>query len=148
MSWPSAVELHRLAADFQSRALPKTEWTHAAHLAVGAWHVDRYGPAEAQGRLRAGIRLLNDAHGTPNTDTGGYHETITRAYVALIADYLATARSPSLDESVRTFLAGPLAEKTALLAYYSKDLLMSVRARREWVHPDRQPLPMVAGQLL
>jgi len=148
MSWPTATELHRLAADFQARTLPKTEWTHAAHLAVGAWHVDRFGPAEALDRLRAGIRLLNDAHGTPNTDTGGYHETITRAYVALIAEYLAAAPSPSLDERVRSFLGSSLAEKTALLAYYSKDLLMSVQARREWVHPDLRPLPVVAGQLL
>ena len=25
------------------------------------------------------IRAFNEATGTPNTDTGGYHETITRA---------------------------------------------------------------------
>ena len=27
------------------------------------------------------------------------------------------------------------------LAYWSAELLFSVRARREWVEPDRKPLP-------
>ena len=83
------IELQDLAARFESATIPKAEWTHAAHLSVGLWHVDRYGPEEALARLRAGIRRLNDAHGTVNSTTGGYHETITRAYVVLFAELLA-----------------------------------------------------------
>ncbi|MDX2167626.1 MAG: hypothetical protein SF182_11205, partial [Deltaproteobacteria bacterium] len=66
MSWPTSAELEDLIARFQARTLPHAEWTHRAHLAVGTWHVLRFGPDEALRRLRSGIRALNDAHGTPN----------------------------------------------------------------------------------
>src|SRR6476620_649057 len=71
-------ELDAFASAFQSCAIPKSEWTHQAHLKVGTWHVRRFGKDEALERLRIGIRRLNDSHGVPNSDTRGYHETITR----------------------------------------------------------------------
>src|SRR5688572_21330050 len=37
------TELDDLVMRFVERSLPKAEWTHAAHLAVGLWHVRRYG---------------------------------------------------------------------------------------------------------
>src|SRR5204863_2084826 len=82
--------LDDLASRFVACTLPKGDWTHLAHLKVGAWHVDRYGPAEALARLRAGIRRLNDFHGTVNSATSGYHETVTAAYVRLLAAFLET----------------------------------------------------------
>ena len=39
-------------------------------------------------RLRSGIRRLNESHGGVNSATDGYHETITAAYVQLLAQYL------------------------------------------------------------
>jgi hypothetical protein len=118
-----------------------TAWTHQAHLAVGSWHVRRYGPAKALARLRTRIRCLNDSHGTPNSDTRGYHATITRAYAYLIAEFLAgCAKEATAAECAQSLLASPLAARDALLAYYSKERLMSVAARRRWLPPDRSPL--------
>jgi hypothetical protein len=142
MPWPTTDELEILVLRFGRRLLPHAEWTHQAHLSVGTWHVRRYGPDRALARLRRGIRRLNDRHGTPNSDSRGYHETITRAYVLLIAEFLA-ARPPekTTAECAQALLASPLAEREALLAYYSKERLMSVAARRDWIEPDRAPLP-------
>lgn len=146
MSWPTDDELEGLVARFRARTLPKPEWTHAAHLAVGAWHVHRLGPRLALERLREGILRLNDAHGTANTDTSGYHETITRAYVALIAEHRAWLEATAgPGELARSVLASPLAAKDALLAFYSKDRLMSPAARRAWLEPDRLPLAVGAA---
>ena len=75
-------------------------------------------------RLRQGIRALNDSHGTANTDSSGYHETITRAYAHLIADFLSEQREGTLAQRVGVLLASPLAHKNALLEYYSKELLL------------------------
>lgn len=133
--------LDDLVARFHAAVIPHAEWTHTAHLTVGAWHVDRHGPEEALARLRRGIRTLNDTHGTPNSPTRGYHETITRAYVTLLADALAAFPvATPLPERVARILASPLAEREVLLRFWSRERLMSPAARAEWVEPDLAPL--------
>ena len=144
--WPSRTEYADLLWRFRYRTLPKVSWTHAAHLAVGLWHVRRFGPERALILLRTRIRQLNDTHGTSNTDSSGYHETITRAYVVLIAALLGTLApaTPAVD-AARVLFSSPLCARDALLAYYSKERLMSVEARRRWVEPDLHPLVVEEG---
>jgi hypothetical protein len=134
-------DLERLVARFRDGTLPKGEWTHAAHLAVGAWHVYALGAPAALAHLRLAIRALNDRHGTANTPTTGYHETVTAAYVRLLAAALdAQDAMTALDARVRDILAGPLAHRDALLRYWSREVLMSAAARAAWVPPDLAPL--------
>jgi hypothetical protein len=136
-SWPSASELEDLVTRFRECTLPKREWTHAAHLVVGLCHVGQGGHRKAIRQLRARIRRLNDAHGTINSATSGYHETVTAAYVQLIAAFLDTRpRTEPLDETARLLLASPLADRTVLMTYYSTERLMSVDARFRWMDPD------------
>lgn len=142
----TATEVDAFASRFQAAAIPRREWTHQAHLIIGAWHVHRFGPAEALDRLRAAIRRLNEANGVANTGSGGYHETITAAYVRLLAAALAEDAATPFPVRVTALLAGPLAGKDALSRHYSPDLLMSPRARAEWVAPDRQPLPALPAR--
>ena len=145
-TWPDADELRDLVARFTARTLSHAEWTHAAHLAVGTWYVHRYGAADAIEHLRRRIPRLNDVHGTPNSDTRGYHETITQAYVWLIAAMLAADPPADAATAVQMVLSGSLARSTALFDYYSKDLLTSVGARRGWIPPDLRPLPVVLSK--
>jgi len=134
--------IDELAARFQGAAIPATEWTHETHLTVGLWHVARFGADAALARLRAGIRALNAVHGTVDSDTRGYHETITAAYVRLLGGFLGgrPADEP-LDDAVAALLAGPLAARDVLTRHYSRPLLFSPAARRGWVEPDLEPLP-------
>jgi hypothetical protein len=142
MTLLSLPHIEDIAARFGVAAIPATDWTHETHLVIGAWHVARFGPDAALERLRAGIRALNAAHGTVNSDTRGYHETITRAYVRLIAGFLR-ARPPAepLDDSVAALLGSPLAARDIVMRHYSRELLFSIAARRDWVEPDLEPLP-------
>jgi adenylate kinase family enzyme len=136
--------LDDLAARFQRCAVPAKEWTHAAHLVVGLWHVCRYGAEDALVRLRTGIRRLNESHGGVNSTTNGYHETITAAYVQLLAEYLDRCGSDMpLEMQAFALLSGPLAERDLLLTFYSRDRLMSTTARLEKVEPDRAPVNVV-----
>ena len=136
-------ELEALAAEFIAGAIPATAWTHAAHIRVGTWHVARFGPDEALLRLRAGIRRLNERHGTGNSPTRGYHETITAASVRLIAAYLdGCPHDQPLAERARRLLDGPLGTREVLLRFYSRELLFSPRARAGWVEPDLAPLAL------
>jgi hypothetical protein len=144
MSWRYTDQLRDLVARFQERTLTHAEWTHSAHVAVGTWYVHQYGASDALVRLRREIPRLNDVHGTPNSDMRGYHETITQAYVRLIAATLTTHPCADAAAAVRIVMDGPLARSSALLDYYSRGLLMSVAARRGWVDPDLRALPLSA----
>lgn len=139
----AAPPLDQLVRMFLAAALPRAQWTHAAHLRVGAWHVRQFGAAEALPRLRDGIRRLNQANGTPNTPTGGYHETITAAYVALIAQSLAAA-DPALpfEAQIERLVNGPFGDRALLLRFWTEEILMSPAARAAWVPPDRAPLDL------
>ena len=128
-----------LIVQFCQRTLPKAEWTHAAHLRVGLWHVLHYSQDEALLRLRDGIRGLNESHGTANTDESGYHETITRFYVMWISRF---ARERGLERGfydLASELVGA-ASSTTPLQYYCSQTLFSKAARLSWVEPDRKPL--------
>ena len=138
----------RLGARFEACAIPAKAWTHAAHMTVGLWHVERYGPEDALARLRRGIRRLNESHGGVNSETRGYHETITAAYVTLLAQFLdGRENGESLGDAVTRLLDGPLAARDMLLRFYSRDRLMSTSARAAWLEPDLAPLDvsLVAG---
>ena len=142
MPWPTTDQLDDLVGRFRECTLPKSEWTHGAHLAVGTWHVHRHGAVAALELLRAGILRLNESHGTVNDDKGGYHETITRAYVLLLSEFLRERPGVPAADCVQALLVHPLMAKTALLRYYSEKALLSVAARKAWVEPDLLPLPV------
>jgi hypothetical protein len=106
------------------------------------WHALRFGPDDALARLREGITRLNESHGTANTDRGGYHETITRFYVWMIARFVEQAdpeRTRPIDELAAELIARYPASDLPL-RYYSRERLYCVAARRGWVEPDLMPL--------
>jgi hypothetical protein len=135
------TDLDEFARQFVAKEIPARLWTHGAHLAVGLWHVDRYGADEALRRLRQGIRSLNERHGKENTESAGYHETITCAQVMLLADFLARADpAVPLLERYAQLMASPIADRNVLLRLYSRDDLMSNHARARWTEPDLAPI--------
>jgi hypothetical protein len=134
--------INRIATGLLDRTLPKPEWTHAAHFAAAIW-LARTNPALlAPPVIGTIIRSYNDATATPNTDAGGYHETITVASMRAAVAHLATfpADTP-LHEVVNALVASPLGRSDWLLAHWSRERLFSVAARRAWVEPDLAPLP-------
>jgi hypothetical protein len=138
----AACETDELARRFGERTLPKAEWTHGAHIRVGLWHLLKHGEEPSLGLLREGIKKYNLSVGGENTDTGGYHETITRFYVWLIARFLENEdRTLPIDELAHLLLAR-YGAKDVPLRYFSKERLMSVEARRAWIEPDLRPLAL------
>jgi len=129
------MDVDAVVAGFRARTLPKLEWTHEAHLAVCWAALQALTVPEALDDLRVAIRAYNDSVGTVNSETSGYHETITRYYVGAIAHVGASG--------AEALLAHPLCGRTAALDFWSKDRLMSVEARRERVEPDLRPLPFL-----
>lgn len=136
----SAEALETFFSDWTSGRLPKAAWTHAAHVAMAAYIAFEHAPEEAFERMKAGILHHNDAVGTANTETSGYHETLTRLWCAILGKFVChgnfASRLEAVREAVRVF--GEDRERYKL--YYGFDVVNDRRARREWVRPDRQHL--------
>ena len=105
---------------------------HAQHVRVAWWYVGREPLLTAIARMRAGLQRFAAAKGKPDR----YHETITIAFVLLVADRWRE------EESWETFAArnADLLQWPcpALTALYPADVLASERAREVFVAP---PLP-------
>ncbi|WP_202416676.1 hypothetical protein [Duganella qianjiadongensis] len=123
-------------------SLPKQQWTHAAHLAAALWLLVARPDIDAPVALPGIIRAYNLACGVANSDTGGYHETITQASLRAVADYVRQQPAGTGLAALCTgLLASPLGDKQWPLNYWSPDCLFSTQARRKWVEPDLQDLP-------
>ncbi|MDE2620079.1 MAG: hypothetical protein KGL54_07940 [Sphingomonadales bacterium] len=122
--------------------LPKGEWTHAAHFAAALWLL-RHDPGRAAPEAMRGlISAYNEAVGGENTDTAGYHHTITVASLRAATAHLAAAGPDvPLHAVLEGVMASPLGRSDWPLGYWSRAVLFSVAARREWVDPDLAPLP-------
>jgi multimeric flavodoxin WrbA len=126
-----------LWAAFHDRSLVAAEWTHTAHLRIAWMHLERYSIDEAHLHMRVGILRLNTAHGLVETSSRGYHETITRVWLALVQE--ARRADPQPDSAA--FVAAHPMPREAPLAHYSRERLFSLAARAMFIEPDLAPLP-------
>jgi hypothetical protein len=133
-------EVAAFIAEFEACRLTKQQWTHHAHLTAGFWYVTKLGATPALAVIRGNIRRHNESVGTPNTDSGGYHETMTRLYLIAIDKHVRAHQDVPFAASLQSLLQSELGSSTWPLTYYSRERLFSVAARREWVDPDLQSL--------
>ena len=128
-----------LLQQFESAILPKSAWTHEAHLRVAFAMLSVYSHDEALCRMRAGIIGLNRAHGTPNTSDSGYHETLTQFWVTVIHFYLQAGKNPT-SASLDRFLQSGLAVRELPIHFYEKEILMATHHRAVYVPATKQAL--------
>jgi hypothetical protein len=121
----SDEEVEAVAEGMMRRTLEKARWTHAAHFATVLWLLARRKDVDVERELPGMIRGYNESIGGANTDSGGYHETITMASVFAVCNELMTTEMGKSDW---------------LLRYWSRERLFSVEARRCWVEPDVEPM--------
>lgn len=138
----SDAEIARVGEGLLARTLPRAEWTHEAHLAATTYLLLKRPDVDLDRELPGIIRRYNESVGGVNSDSEGYHETITRVFVHGIRLFLAEAdRSEPLHEIVNELLLSPMGKRDWPLRFYSPTLLMSVEARRRFVEPDLRALP-------
>jgi len=130
-----------LVKQFETCSLPREKWTHEAHFIMALWYCSHQPLPLAMQSIRDGIKKYNINVGGANNDHSGYHETITVFYTRLIINYLLTNDTIRQFENILTGLfQQPFLAKDFPLKYYSKGLLMSTKARRDWIPPDIQSL--------
>lgn len=138
----SDEELAHLGEGLIACTLAREEWTHEAHLGATTYLLVKRPNIDLDAELPGFIRRFNESVGGVNSDSEGYHDTITRVYLAGIRLFLKEAdpKAP-LYETVNQLLLSPMGKRDWPLRFYSKDRLMSVEARRAFVKPDLMPLP-------
>jgi hypothetical protein len=125
---------------FFHHTLPKAQWTHAAHVTVAACLLHKGRVPSVLPVVRNAISSYNLSVGTQNTDTSGYHETLTIFWLRVVAQSLRQSPSASRLQAVRSIVAAYGAERSLHRLYYSRDIVTCTAARRAWVEPDLKPL--------
>ena len=109
------------------------DFRHLDHLRLGWILLSRMDPAIASDEATTIIRKFGLHHGKGHA----YHETITRAWMRLLATH---------DESSFEEFLAKNAERIAtdlLHEFWRSETLSSPQARTEWVEPDVKTLPAI-----
>jgi hypothetical protein len=124
-------------AAMEAPTLPKDRFRHFDHVRLAWLYLDRTQFPEAVCTMSATIRRFGEHH---LGSDARYHDTITRAFMCLVA---AARLGAPPDEDFERFADrnAHLFEPNVLERHYSRALLATPRARETWVDPDRLPLP-------
>lgn len=119
---------------FRDGSLPGAEFPHREHVRMAWLYLERHPPAEALLRFSADLRRFAVAKG----NAGLYHETITWAFVLLIAERRHGAPDGERYAAFAARNADLFQWKPSVLdRYYRPETLASPRARAGFVLPDR-----------
>ncbi len=131
----SDAEIKALVAAFEDCSLPIQNWTHRAHLAVGAYYARTMSRSAALTQMRSGIQRYNLSNSNPT----GYSETITRLFLAKMATDIDLGQAEvELSREINRLVQ--VCKLDWIYSYYSKTLIHSDAAKLQWVEPDLRPL--------
>jgi hypothetical protein len=133
-------EIEDLISAFINKTLPKEKWTHEAHLTAALWHLVKHDYLEAVCLIKSRIISYNLSTGGENTSMRGYHETITIFWMKLISLYLEKNKDKSLLEITNSFLSSPLAVRSIIDHFYTKELWTSYESRAIYIPSDKAEL--------
>ncbi len=132
------AKAEQLVQGFLDCRLAKDAFTHEAHLITGLYMLAK-NEDEALPLLRQNLKKFLKYIGVESTNTSGYHETMTVFWLWVLKKQFAGANGhvPWNQENVNTIIDDAnLINRNLWLEYYSKELIMSVEARRKYVRPD------------
>lgn len=128
-------EVLELVRSFEEATVSRDDWRHAEHLVVALFYLTRHDPEIAYEKMRSGIfNLLVKKFEVDLTKEMPYHETITRFWMRVVADFNTSTNGASLLEKANA--VAYKWDKDYPLKFYSRELLFSDEARSGFVEPD------------
>jgi hypothetical protein len=116
--------------------IPNKAFRHRDHLRLAWIYLRQSDPDTAALRLGESIRRFAHHWGVGRK----YHETLSRAWVRIVA--LAIAETPNAADFESLLTARPhLLDKKLPLRHYTPGRLWDDTAREGWVEPDLRPFP-------
>ncbi|MFZ0090151.1 MAG: hypothetical protein WAL63_11630 [Solirubrobacteraceae bacterium] len=111
---------------------------HRQHLELAWQYLQRYPLEEASSAMVVAIQHVARRHGAERK----YHETMTRAWLHFVAVHDQRWPADSFDQFLER--NPDLLDRDLIGHFYSRDLILSDRARLAWIDPDRRRLPALA----
>ena len=121
-----------LLRGFLDATLPADRFHHEQHVHVAWLFIQKFGMPAALGEFSEAIKRFAAAKGAH----GLYHETITWAFVLLIAERQARCSAASWEAFAAANADLMIWKPSILSCYYSKELLASELAKRVFLFPD------------
>ena len=115
---------------FLHGALDPAQFRHADHIRVAFEMLRRHDFLDTARAYSNGLKALASKAGRPTA----YHETITLAFLSLIAERLALRSFPDFDSFAA--VNGELMDKSVLGRWYTPARLASEVARKTFLLPD------------
>jgi hypothetical protein len=145
--FPDDCAIRHIGEGLLACSLRREEWTHEAHLAAWCWLLAERPDIAPERDLPDIIRRFNESVGGVNSDSEGYHETITQCFIRAVRVYLERVE-PTLPlvEKVNGLLCSEEGRRDWPLCFYDPKTLFSREARLGWVEPDLAKLPDLAGE--
>jgi hypothetical protein len=90
--------------------------------------------------MRLCVSRYNESVGGQNTDTSGYHETVTVAWIKLLSGLLDRSKPIARAAFAALAVEHFQAQRNIFSRFYDFDLVASTEARRRWLEPNLEPL--------
>lgn len=136
MTYKTLIEIESLVRAFEDCVLPRSHWTHQAHLTVALWYLTHFSTERAIKYMRDRICKYNAATGIESTNNSGYHETINLFWIRIISNHLISEMQDRELVDIANDLLNIYKNSVLIFEYYSRTLLLSYKARISWVEPD------------
>lgn len=142
MKTPSSQpEFNYIISGFTDKTLPAGDWTHEAHMITGLWYASKLGYDKSLEFMRENIIKYVEARGKENTDSSGYHESITVFWMWLLNSFWERykASNTTFEDVCNQLLTSKYTDQGIMLQFYSREVLFSKEARLAFIEPDLQP---------
>ena len=134
------TEIEEIIAGFEAGTFPKEQWSHELHFLMALWYLHRFPAETAEDLIKNGIRNYNKKQGGMNTESAGYHETVTEFYIRVLTFFLNNfAEEKEFEQLWKIARKEEFTGKDYIFRFYSKEYLFDKKARKNWCKPDLRP---------
>jgi len=127
-----------LIAAFENQSINNDAWSHEYHIRVASIYLRAYEFDVALDKVKVGIKKLNAVNGVPESQFRGFHETLTVGWLRLVNSKLNSSQSVSSLDLLEDY--PELLNSRLLNDYYSRDRLMTLEAKANFIEPDLKTL--------
>lgn len=134
MKYRTENDILNIVRDFESGTISREDWRHAEHLTVALFYLSHHDFNKALIKMRDGIFNLLKAFEVDLNKEMPYHETLTVFWLRTVNDFKNSKNGASMLETCNELVEK--FDKDYPLRFYSRELLFSDKARRQFVECD------------